>query len=366
MNARTLNPRTLGRANVLLVGSTCAPAAGPLEVVCSREGWDLRIDRAPSVNEAIRSLRARGADLVVVDFDCLGTRGRWMALAARLAQPNAATIAVGERPSASSLKSCLRAGVAEWVDAEEWTVEDALIERLCALLTRAVTQRVGADRITVLESACRRLSEERASLQKQLGGACASLAGAEDAIRDREAIAAMQAECRTLFAQETESEAIVELAANYIVSRVGPTNAALLVGDGERYRLAAYVRDDMARRSAGGIIEHISSQWASCIAAESEPIVINEGRASHQGFEGLIGVLPGRAALAFAGGAGSGAQARACVALFRDAARPFGPSDTLVAKAVGGALQDALERTDRILNRAKPGWPTESPEPGEA
>ncbi len=362
MTNRELDPRTLGRATVLLVGSPGAPASGPLEVVCARDGWDLRIDRARSACDAIRSLRSRGADLVVIDLDGMGHRARWMAHAARIAQPSAAIVVVGQWPSSDATRACLRAGVSEWIDADSWIVTDSLVNRLGALLARAVTDRLGVDRIAVLESACRRLSEERSQLQRKLGGASANLAGAEDIARDREGLAAMQAECRTLLSQEAEPELIVEIAANYLVSRLGPTNAALLVAEGESFRLAAYVRDDLTRRAAGKVLDQLSSSWATRIAAASSPIVLQEGSAPREGCEGLAAVLPGRSILAFSCNGAQSTRSRGVVVLFRDSQRPYGDGDIRVARAVGAALGYALDRTDRILNRATPKWPTEAPE----
>ncbi|MSR28612.1 MAG: hypothetical protein EXS03_03430 [Phycisphaerales bacterium] len=363
MSHSITDPRTLGRARVLLVGAATELGSAPLDAVSSRAGWNLRVERSRGPREAIRALRGQPIDLVILDYDSMDQRARRVAAAARKAHPHSSILILGRWPAGSVVAEFLRAGIADWIEPSHWTADDRIVATLGSLLETAVNTRVGANRIAVLESACRRLSQERTALERRLGGACANLAGVEELTRDREGIAAMQAECRTLLAQEAETEPIVEIGANYLIARAGLSNAALFICEGGKYRLAAYVRDDLSRRSAGGLIEHLASQWCAKISEREGIVRLTAGEPAPEGLEGLAGVLPGRSTLAFACRSADSAQPEAVIVLFRDGQRPFSPESERVTRAVGAALGSALERVNRILNRAKPSWPLETPDP---
>ncbi len=351
-----------GRARVLLVGTSAHLSAGPFEALVAKGGISVRLERAKTPAEIVRALRNPSLDLLVIDHDSLGLRGVRVAGAARRAHPTAVIIGVGECPAPASFKGYLQHGLAEWAMSSEWAESAAFVTRLKVVLAAAMNERIGKERLAILEATCRRLSHDRGSLEKRLGSTCAKLAEAESQTLDREATAMLTGECRALLSQEIEQGPIVELAANFLVTHTGPTNAALFVRDGQQFRLAAYVRDDLAKRSAGGILEHLCAEWSPAIARLSEPTAITEGEPVQGWLQGLSGVLPGRSVVVIPCRAPGVLEAAAVVVLFRSPQRPFGPDAMRAAKAAGLALGVALGKVDRIATRAKPSWPAEAPE----
>lgn len=363
MHGPITRPRTLGTVRVLDCG--CAPHETDA-VLCGLRGagWRIALDRADRATTAVRKLRGRVFDLVLLDFSALGARAQRIARVARMASPAASVVVTAVPEDIAVIAPLVRAGAHDVLPASnDWTARE-LVERMRSLANSAVASRLAHERLTVLESACRRLSRERAELEAQVLQMANGLAAAEQAACDREERAAMSAEFRTLVAQETDIDSVISIAGHYLVARMGATNAALFVLDSDRWRLGGYVRDDLARRAAGGLLDHIADAWCTRIAAHPGCIRISPAEPAPEGWAALSGLLPGRHALAFACYGQEGALIAhpvATVVLFREASRPFGPECIRVADALGPAFGASIDRVRRVLTRARPSWPAEPP-----
>ncbi len=355
-------PRTLGRTQVLLIGAVDGPAFRRIDAAGVDAGWTVRVDRMSTARAALEWIRGRTIDVVVIDHASVGSRASRVAWIVRRVYPDARIVIVGELPSARVVTEIFRAGVSDWIEGDEWKNDESVAARFASEIERAVGGRVRAERTAVLENACRKLTLERRTLEDKLGGAFANLAGAEESARDREGVASMQAECRTLLAQESEVEAVVELTTQYVIARVGVTNAVIFLMDQNQYRLAGYVRDDLARKSAGGLIEHIASVWCERIAAHGECVRFGPCDPPPGRFAELAGLLPGRSVFAFACPKMNEHQGSAIIVLFRDGQRPFSRDLEKVARAVAPAFASTLARVQRVLTRATPQWPREAPD----
>lgn len=350
------------RANVLLVGPVHWPLIRSASEVVPDALRSSRVERVQRASDAIEWMRGRSLDFVAIDFATVGDETVNLVSALRSAFRFAAVVVVGSFPSAAQVAELFRAGITDWIEQEAWANDGKALCQISAAIERSLMDQVCAHRSATLEGVCRRLTNERKTLQEKLGGACANLADAEESARDREGIAAMQAECRTLLAQESEVEAIVELSTQYLIARVGTTNAAIFLKDHGQYRLAGYVRDDLARRAAGGLIDHVASLWCERIAAHAGIIRFGPNEPPAAQFAEFCGVLPGRSVFAFACPNLDPINGSAVVVLFRDGQRPFSPELEKVARAVGPAFASGLARVRRILTRTQPQWPKESPD----
>jgi len=366
MHGPIARTRMLGTVRVLDCG--CAPHDTDA-ILCGLRGagWRIALDRAERATSAVRKLRGRAFDLVLVDYGTLGARSHRVVRAVRVASPHASSVAVSVPDDVAAIAQLVRAGVHDVFPARnDWTVPE-LVECIRAHASRAVTSRLAHERLTVLESACRRLSRERAELEAQVLQMASGLAAAEQAACEREERAALSSEFRTLVAQETDIDSVISIGGHYLVARMGATNAALFVLDSDRWRLGGYVRDDLARRAAGGLLDHIADTWCTRIAANAACVRISPAEPAPDGWAPLSGLLPGRHVLAFACYGQEGALIAhpvAAVVLFRDASRPFGPECVRAAEALGPAFGASIDRVRRVLSRARPSWPAEPP--GEA
>ncbi len=363
MHGPITRPRTLGTVRVLDCG--CAPHETDA-VLCGLRGagWRIALDRADSATAAIRKLRGRTFDLALIDYGTIGARTPRVARAVRIASPNASVLVTSVPEDVAVIAQLVRAGVHDVLPGgSDWSAPE-LAECIRTHASRAVASRLAQERLTVLESACRRLSRERAELEAQVLQMASGLAAAEQAACEREERAALSSEFRTLVAQETDIDSVISIGGHYLVARMGATNAALFVLDSDRWRLGGYVRDDLARRAAGGLLDHIADTWCTRIAAHAGCVRISPAEPAPDGWAALSGLLPGRHVLAFACYGQEGALIAhpvAAVVLFRDASRPFGPECVRAAEALGPAFGASIDRVHRVLSRARPSWPAEPP-----
>ncbi len=354
--------RALERANILLVGKVEWPPIAPSADDCTDALRSARVERVSCARDAVRWVRGHSLDFVVIDHAGLGFRAKLVVRVLRHSFPSARIVSFGVLPSATIVADLFREGITDWIEPHEWQRDSSISTRLAFDIERAMIDRIRDERFSVLEGACRRLTHERKVLEEKLGGACANLADAEESARDREGIAAMQAECRTLLSQESEVESIVELSTQYLIARVGPTNAAIFLMDQGEYRLAGYVRDDLSRRAAGGLVDHIASTWCARIAAHPTVVRFGPSDPPSARFAEFAGVLPGRSIFAFASPNLDPINGAAVIVLFRDGQRPFSIEFEKVARAVGPAFASGLARVRRVLMRAQPQWPKSSPD----
>lgn len=359
MHGPITRPRTLGTVRVLDCG--CAPHETDA-VLCDLRGagWRIALDRADRATDAVRKLRGRVFDLVLIDCATIGARTHRVAQVTRTASPGASIIVLSVPEDVAVIARLVRAGVHDVLPARsDWSAPE-LVERVRTLASRAVSARLAHERLTVLESACRRLSRERAELEAQVLQMASGLAAAEQAACEREERAALSSEFRTLVAQETDIDSVISIGGHYLVARMGATNAALFVLDSDRWRLGGYVRDDLTRRAAGGLLDHIADTWCTRIAAHHCCVRISPSEPAPEGWSALSGLLPGRHVLAFSCYGQEGALIAhpvATVVLFRDASRPFGPECVRAAEALGPAFGASIDRVRRVLSRARPSWP---------
>jgi DNA-binding NarL/FixJ family response regulator len=363
MHGPIARPRTLGTVRVLDCG--CAPHETDL-VLCGLRGagWRIALDRADRPTSAVRKLRGRVFDIVLVDHASMGHRTARLVRAACSASPSSSVIVTTAPEDAVEIARLVRSGAKDVIPPlSDWSSPE-IVACMRDLADRAVAARLAHERLAVLESACRRLSRERAELEAQVLQMASGLAAAEQVACEREQRAAMSTEFRTLVAQETDIDSVISIGGHYLVARMGATNAALFVLDSDRWRLGGYVRDDLARRAAGGLLDHVADTWCTRIAAHHGCIRISPAEPAPDGWAALSGLLPGRHVLAFACYGQEGALIAhpvAVVVLFRDASRPFGPECVRAADALGPAFGASIDRVRRVLTRARPSWPAEPP-----
>jgi hypothetical protein len=322
-----------------------------------------RLARSSDLTEASSWIASHWADSIVVDAACLGARAQGTAWLGALRElvPHASVILVGS-PSASSadatgmVAALFGAGLGDWLERDQWSTAWSS-GRVARWLHESVQRRGRDERSRLVEGACARLTQERRGLEERLGKACADLSKARLDAEEREAVASMRSECNAILSSEVEPAPIIEWSLQYFVARVGPTNVSLFVREGERFVVGGYVRDDLSRRAAGGMLEHLSTGWCQSIAAQRAVLRIADGNPIAPRWVELQGVLPGRSVLAFPCADGELAQAHAVVIAFRDGRRPFGPDLERVGRALGPALGGAIARARRILGRMQPQWP---------
>ncbi len=344
--------KRFGIARLLVVG---ARAESWLPALRGAGGWKTNAIPATSVREAMIVLRDTVQDLVLLDLDALRASRAKLLHTVRAAAPSAAIVCLSRTADRDLLLAALHEGVVDVLTGGEQEIE--FRARLGLALEQGVARRLRERRLSVLENACRRLSRERDTLNRQLGGMVTDLAQVQDRVEERCVLAAAAAELRTILTLESESDAMLKLAAQAFVLRAGASNCAVFVGQtggtGGAYELCGYLRDDASRSAVAGMLDTICEEWCARLAMHAQPVLLDGTTVVPEPFNALAGVLPGRTV--FAVPCRDGASRPAVLVLFRDADRPFSLELSPLLDAMGEAVACCLNRMRRIHRRAHNG-----------
>lgn len=341
--------KRFGTARIVLCGSR-ADAWTP--VVRGAGGWKTHIVPAMAVREALTLLREGPFDLVVLDLDGVRAARARLLHTIRSLAPHVGIVCIARTADRDLLLAALREGVVDVLSGAEHEAE--FRARIALGLEQGVARRLRERRLNVLETACRRLSRERETLNRQLGGVMSDLAQAQERTEERVALAAAAAELRAILTLESDVDAMLKLAAQAFVLRMGTANCAVFVERGEgRYDLCGYLRDDISRSAVSGMLDTIADEWCASLAMHGAPLMFDGATPPPETFRRLQGLLPGRAVCTVA--CRDGVTRPAVLVLFRDADRPFAPELAPLADALGESVAGSLTRIKRIQSRAKDG-----------
>lgn len=341
--------KRFGTARIVLCGSR-ADAWTP--VVRGAGGWKTQIVPATAVREALALLREGPFDLVVLDLDGVRAARARLLHTIRSLAPHVGIVCIARTADRDLLLAALREGVVDVLSGAENEAE--FRARVALGLEQGVARRLRERRLNVLETACRRLSRERETLNRQLGGVVSDLAQAQERTEERVALASAASELRAILTLESDVDAMLKLAAQAFVLRLGASNCAVFVERGEgRYQLCGYLRDDVSRSAMSGMLDTLAEEWCASLAMHGAPLMFDGATPPPETFRRLQGLLPGRAVCSVA--CRDGVTRPAVIVLFRDGDRPFAAELAPLADALGESVASSLTRIKRIQSRATGG-----------
>jgi len=153
--------------------------------------------------------------------------------------------------------AAVRAGVADIVQA------DAMGELLSRVKLAAAKSRCGRrqqNRIVKLKRMCRRLNSAREQVARQAEALCTDLVQAYQELADHMSQVTTATEFKGLIRNELDIESLLRTTLEYVLSRTGPTNAAIFLptttGD---YSLGAYVNYDCPKETVDILLDHMAN-----------------------------------------------------------------------------------------------------------
>lgn len=309
-------------------------------------------------DHACRALAGDDYHVVVIHTDFAQEQGMRLARHISRCRLRAKVVLISEQSSFDLAVDALRAGVADIVRmpvADEqfrYSIEGAML--------KSREERLQRDRIHRLRDMCRKLNTAKQESSRQVDSLCRDLAHAYEGIAEQISEAAMASEFRTLLGQELDLEQLLRTALEYMLTRTGPTNAAVFLPDPEEgYGLGAYVNWNCPRDDAETLLEQLAQ---TCPYLEDEPEVLRFDLGSEfcEWIGESIEFLDDKQVIAFR--CVDGEETIALMILFRDASDPFDPrlDDTLDCLRAIFARQ--VSNVVRVHRRARPQWPAEPAE----
>jgi len=233
-----------------------------------------------------------------------------------------------------------------------------LSTRVDAAVARSRADQAQQRKMMRLRKVCRELNNARREVTEQVDSLCEELVTAYKDVADQVSEASMTSELRTLLRQELDVEELLRTTLEYLLTRTGPTNAAVFLPDGSgEYNLGAYVNYDCPRESIGLLLDHVCS--AICPQMEEEREIVRFEQASDfSEWVGIdAGILDDSQVITFT--CHRADEALAVFVLFRSQTSPFEDELAATLDVMRGIFAEQLSRVVRIHNRMEPEWPSE-------
>ena len=315
-------------------------------------------EHADSIADALAAASTSRFDLAIIPANLPGGAGYELSRALTEIDESLGTVMLAESASLDDAVRAMRAGA---LDLIVGTLDPAeLRERIAASLRRARAARDRADRLRRLTNACRELNEAREDVASQVGSLCDDLAGAYQQLSEQITHVGEAAEFNSLVRQELDLEALLRTVLEFILAKIGPTNAAVyLPSSSGDYSLGAYVNYDCPRDSTEVLLEHL----AGVIAPRFEHCETVELMAGADDLHARLGDdadwLAGNALACIS--CRQDGECLAVVALFRDRRTGFNADAVrllgMIAELFGRQLSRVIHVHHRHLPKDKWGMP---------
>jgi hypothetical protein len=153
---------------------------------------------------------------------------------------------------------------------------------------------------------------------------------------------------------ELDLEQILRRTLEYLLQKVGPTNAAIfLPTTGDEFTLGGYVNHDCAKQGADMILQHLADVVAPRLSRQTELLHITDNQSMTRWIGDDAAYLADSAFIGFS--CRHDEETLAVLIMFRDEAKPFPPEVLDECGAIAPLLGDYLARVIRIHHRHVPG-----------
>ena len=348
--AFTEQPLPHGPAQILLVGATAR--------LCRALGRQLG-DRGHGCESVRRLDEAKAAvartrfDLVLLDPALPDGNGLELARELR-STATTKTIVLTRGGSFEQAVEALRCGVVDFVDAQI-PVSD-LAERIDSAIkvSRSDTQR--ERRLDQLKVVCKKLVEARQEVSRHLDRLCRDLVSAYQDVSAQMSEVAMATEFRTLLKQELDVEDLLRTALEYLLTKTGPTNAAVFLPDTHKsFELGAYVNYDCPRETITVLLNHLCRAVCPQMAEETEIVSFNDAAAFAEWVGADAGFLSGCQVLAFS--CLHEGRCMGVMVLFRRKDEPFEETLADTIDVLRSIFAEQVANVIKVHHRAFGEWP---------
>jgi len=347
-----------GPGAVLLV-STHAVALAVIVDVLQKRGHACHITH--SLDDARSAIARHRFDLALISRHVGDSASavNGLTLIEELSQlsPGTKAVALLTRRSFDDSVSALRCGAID-VLALPAEAED-LDSRIETALLRARTDQLHDERIASLMRVCKRLNTAREEIAEQVDVLCKELVAAYEETNEQVNEATMVSEFRTLLRQELDVEDMLRSALEYLLTKTGPTNAAVFLPDeGGAWSLGAYVNYDCPRESIASLLETLGEAVCPQMAEEDELVRFEDTQEFAEWVGTDVAVLAQCQVIAYA--CMHEGRCMAIVVLFRNRSQPFAESLAHTLDLLRPIFAAQLHQIVRVHHRLSGLWPRQA------
>lgn len=326
-------------------------------VVRRLQGHEFRCTHVARLDDAQTAIARRRYDLVAVHRELPDGSGLdLLDLVAELA-PGARSILCDDAADLDATVDAVRRGAVDVI------TRPSDVEELAGRIATAL-ERIDADagrerRMRRLQRLCVELDAARREISRKVETLCHEMNEAYEDFNERLDDVAMASEFRTLIRQELDVEELLRTALEYLLTRTGPTNAAVFLPDADRqYSLGAYVNYDCPRSTVDTVLEHLAASICPQMEHEEDMVAFTDARefAEFVGIED--GIFADSQVIAFS--CRHESDCLAVVILFRSAEDGFSDELAGTLDTLRQIFAEQLSRLVHVHHRARPEWPEEA------
>ncbi len=314
---------------------------------------------ARSLEDARALAGDRAFDVVVIDLDTADP-DHAATLAQHLLSPESAgctrVVFTARDPGFDLSVKAMRTGVSDLL---RWPAAAAVLaESVRNAGEQARAARAQGRRVQRLKRICRRLNTAREEVTQQVGGLCNELAAAYTDLAGQMEQVTMATEFSSLIRQELDVESLLRTTLEYLLTKTGPTNAAVFLPTGPReYSLGAYVNYDIPRETADVLLDHLADTMPQRFENHEELLWSSTSDELSRWLAEGAGWIEGSTVLVFA--CRNHDECLGVATLFRDPSRPFTPEVIAQVELMRDLFTKQLARVINVHNRHKPAdkWP---------
>ena len=282
------------------------------------------------------------------------------------AEPAVVPVLASSRPSLDLAVEAMRSGAADLMKLgkTDETVHAARAS-LALAIDRAQLARHREGRVERLRTVCRQLNTARQDISSQISGMCNDLVEAYQELSDQIDQVTISGEFNGIIRQELEIESLLRTVLEFILAKIGPTNAAVfLPATSSDFSLGAYVNCDINAQTLDTLLDHLADTLAPRFEQRSGVHLFANRRETASMLGEDAHWLPEHASVVFP--CHRDEECLAVVALFRDDRTPFGPGTAAMLETIGKLFAAQLARIIHVHHRHLPksqwGAPGDGPE----
>ena len=263
--------------------------------------------------------------------ECLSTLGR------------TPTIIGGRGIEVDSLVDLFRSGVDDYIDL--CSADDVVLDRV-----RSAFDDIFSNDSDAVIGAVGGVSEEGDQTDKDMS--------------DRLDIVSSVSAYRALVSQDLDIEGVLQTSLEFLLSKTGPTNAAVLLAESEvDYALGAYVNFECPRELADPVLDRLASGVCHHVADQGELVKFHDVKEFIEAVGPEAEILQNSDVIAMP--CIHEGECLAVVFLFRDVATPFSEEMAPLLDSLRGVFGEQLAKVVRIHHRLDAQWPDSVTEDAE-
>ncbi len=314
-------------------------------------GRPMRLVQVPTMGEARQHLSQAPIDLALIACDQPDGEGILMVREIAERYPGTQTILLSRQPTLDGAMQALRAGADDLIVKPLNLVE--LRDRISHVAARHRTLCSQQRKVQRLQRVCRKLNQVRKDVAQQVDILCKDLVTAYQELAEQMQQVVQTSEFAGLMRQELDLEAFLRKTLEFLLQKVGSTNAAIfLPSNDQEYSLGGYVNYDCTSDSADVLLQHLADVAAPRFSELTRSLHLTDNATLREWLGDDAAYMEDNHVIIFS--CSNDEETLAVFMLFRDQSEPFAAGTLELCDALAPMLAEYLMRLIRIHHRHLP------------